>query len=166
MSVLRSFGPAVAYQIQAMLDPKNPSFMVIMAHWPQKGKFHACVCVFNVGHPPCLMAPCCVQRPALSCSLLSHSLKNKCEHTVGEIFGVSLNLIPSTIHHHCICCSGSQSWKLIIGVVACGALSFFLSHLVVTIFSLCSLLIFDFLSQPKMGIFTFLWHLHVFFSPS
>lgn len=44
---------------------------------------------------------------------------NKRIHTVGVIFGVSLTLIPSTIHHHCICCSCSQSWKLISGVLAC-----------------------------------------------
>lgn len=38
----------------------------------------SCLCVFVCVSfmwvtPPCLMAPCCVQRPALSCSLLSHS---------------------------------------------------------------------------------------------
>lgn len=88
--------------------------MVIMAHWQQKGKFHgvcfcarmhACVrermrvCVFYVGHPtmsngPSLCAASCTELlPAVT---LTHT--NKRMHAAGEIFGVSLTLIPSTIH--------------------------------------------------------------------
>lgn len=122
----------------AMLNPmlKNPGFMVIMAHWPQKEKFHACVCmcVFYVGHPtmsndPLLRAASCAELfPAVT---LIHT--NKRIHTAGEISGCPSPLIPSTIHHHCICCSCSQSWKLISEVLAC----------------LCSLSLFRFCPLPS-----------------
>lgn len=78
-----------------------------------------CVCAsFMWVTPPCLMAPCCVQRPALSCSLLSHSHKQMWWRSGGN-FGVSLTLIPSTIHRCCICCSSSHTWKLFGELQAC-----------------------------------------------
>lgn len=48
LNVLGLIRPVVAYQIQSMPNSKlkNPSFMVIMAHWPQKRSLMlVCVCV-------------------------------------------------------------------------------------------------------------------------
>lgn len=101
--------------------PKNPAFMVIMAHWRPKRKVSwrafvcvrmcvsargdcVCVCVFYVGHPtmsngPSLCAASCAELlPAVT---LSHT--NKRMHAAGEdffffFFWVSLTLIPSTMH--------------------------------------------------------------------
>lgn len=61
-----------------------------------------CVCVsafvsFMWVIPPCLMAPRCVQRPALSCSLLSHSCTQTNARTQrGRFFGVPH---PNTPHN-------------------------------------------------------------------
>ncbi len=107
LNLLRLIEAAVAHQIlhcenhvtMAMLNPmlKNPGFMVIMAHWPQKEKFHGCVCVcvcvcvFYVGHPtmsngPLLCAASCAELlPAVT---LTHT--NKRIHTAGEILGCPL----------------------------------------------------------------------------
>lgn len=79
---------------------ENPGFMVIVAHWQQKRKVSWCVCVwvsFMWVTPPCLMAPHCVQRPALSCSLLSHSHTqiNACTQR-GRFWGVPH---PNTLHN-------------------------------------------------------------------
>lgn len=57
LNVFGFIGPAAPNPVtMAVLKPvlKNSSFMLIVAHWQQKRKFHGvCVCVYvsYVGHP-------------------------------------------------------------------------------------------------------------------
>lgn len=76
-----------------------------------------CVCarIFYVGHPtmsngPLLRAASCVELlPAVT---LTHTQTNV-RAQWGRFLGSPFALIPSTIHHCCICCVGPQSLKLL-----------------------------------------------------